>query len=71
MKTFLEVGVKEGLEGRALERYIMYMTRRWKEEEEIQSQTGYAAEWANRFRTGGEYGYSDSEGQRVLEEIDN
>ena len=70
MKTFLEVGIKEGLEGRTLERYVMYMTIRWKEEEEMQCKTGYAAEWANRFKISAEYDYSDSEGQRILKEID-
>jgi len=70
MKTFVEVGIKNGLTGRTLERYVAYMFRRWKSSEELKCKKGYAAEWANRFRTGVEYGCSDSEGQRVLKEID-
>ena len=50
MKTYVEVGIKNGLEGRALERYVVYMFRRWKTEEEIQCQTGYASEWAVNFK---------------------
>ena len=70
MKTFIEVGIANELEDRMLERYVQYMLTRWKEEEEIQCQTGYASEWAQRFKTGIEYGASDLEGQRVLKEMD-
>ncbi len=71
MKTYVEVGIKNGLEGRALERYVVYMFRRWKTEEEIQCQTGYASEWAERFKKKVEYNCADSEGQIVLKEIDS
>lgn len=70
MKTFVEVGIKYGLEGRTLERYILYMTERWAKTEELECETGYASEWANRFRIGIEYGCSDSIGQTVLSKID-
>ncbi|KKN19984.1 hypothetical protein LCGC14_0940370 [marine sediment metagenome] len=69
MKTFIDVGAKEGLEGKILERYVEYMLKRWKEREEIQCRTGYAAEWAQRFKGGDEYMCSDSEGQAILEEV--
>lgn len=71
MKTFLEVGTECGLTNQTLERYVTYMTRRWIREEEMQCQTGYAAEWAGRFRRGVECGSSDLEGKSVLEDIDN
>ncbi len=68
MKTFREVGIKNGLEGQMLERYIWYMLTRWKDEEETQCQTGYASEWANRFKYGDEFACSDLEGQQILKE---
>lgn len=71
MKTFREVGVDCGLEGKTLERYVKYMTKRWKDEEETQCLTGYAGEWARRFRSRVEWYSSDSEGQQVLMAIDN
>ena len=71
MKTFRDVGVKEGLEGNTLERYVSYMQRRWKSEEETQCQTGYAAEWAQRFKGGWDYSASDVVGKSVLRDIDS
>ena len=71
MKTFAEIGIKNGLGGRTLERYVQYMLTRWKKEEEIQCQTGYADEWARRFKERDEYGMSDDEGFRVLKKIDD
>jgi len=44
-----------GLEGKTKERYIRYMRLRWSNEEEIQCKTGYAEEWAMRFKNGIEY----------------
>lgn len=70
MRTFTEVGIKYGLEDRTLERYVLYMTERWGKTEELECGSGYASEWANRFRTGVEYGCSDSIGQVVLRKID-
>lgn len=70
MKTYREIGVQEGLLGRTLERYVEYMLARWKDTEELECQTGYAAQWAKRFRGGNEYGSSDLEGQGVLKNID-
>ena len=68
MKTFMEVGIKSGLESQILERYVLYMLTRWKDEEETQCQTGYASEWANRLKCGIEFGCSDLEGQKILKE---
>lgn len=66
MKTFEEVAEKCGLEGKTKERYIRYMRLRWSNEEEIQCKTGYAEEWAMRFKNGVEYASSDDEGQWML-----
>ncbi len=71
MDTFREVGIKEGLVGKTLERYILYMRTRWKSKEDIQCLTGYAGKWAQRFKRGYEYGASDLEGQAILARIDN
>lgn len=70
METFIEIGIKNGLDGKTLERYTQYMLTRWEKEEEMQCQTGYADEWARRFKDGDEYCMSDSEGLRVLKKID-
>lgn len=69
MKTFDEVGRATGLDGITLKRYVTYMERRWKAQEQLQCQTGYAQEWAERFKGGDEYACSDVDGQSILEEI--
>lgn len=69
-KTFREVGAEEGLEGFRLERFVLYMKKRWAKEESMQCQTGYAAEWAQRFMNGIEYSASDIDGRAVLQKID-
>ena len=72
-ETYFDIAKREGLTGKTAERYIFYMHRRWgdPEDERIKCLVGYAAEWAERFASGMEYGCSDMEGQRVLKEIDN
>jgi hypothetical protein len=69
MKTFKSVGKKTGLTGRTLERYIYYMKTRWGEKEDLQCKTGYAEEWAMRFKMQREFSSSDSEGQSILKEM--
>ena len=66
MKTFDEVADHHSLKDVMRERYINYMRTRWSDEEETQCVTGYAAEWATRFKQGEEYGDSDSIGQAIL-----
>ena len=73
MKTYEEIGdkiLKDLPKTRLL--FIAYMRKRWDDpkDEAIKCQVGYAREWAQRFRMGVEYEMSDSEGQKVLEEID-
>ena len=46
--------------------FVFYMRSRWYYEEELQCKTGYALEWAERFKMGIEYGASDIIGQTVL-----
>lgn len=71
MKTFVEVGIKAGLKGQCLERYVIYMWGRWAKKEELQCATGYAWEWAERFKAKVEYGCSDTVGQTLLDQIDH
>jgi hypothetical protein len=71
MKTFEEIAEKNNMPLRMKERFIAYMRARWSDEEEIQCQTGYAQEWAERFLSHDEYGCSDGVGQEVLAEIDS
>lgn len=68
--TYEEVGVKGGLEGKTLARYVAYMTARWAKTESQKCQDGYAEEWAMRFKSGAEYHASDMEGEAVLRKID-
>lgn len=70
MKTFIEVSEAAELDGITAIRYVAYMTRRWSEEEETQCATGYALEWATKFKDGREYECSDGEGKMVLGNID-
>ena len=70
MKTYLEIGKSEGLKDKTLERYISYMCTRWLKTESLNCATGYAKEWAERFKYGNEYKMSDSEGTKILEKID-
>jgi len=67
--TYEEVGKEEGLEGEILNKFLKYMGIRWKDEEERQCKTGYAAEWANRFKVGNEYSASDCTGQSILDSM--
>jgi hypothetical protein len=68
--TYEEVGVKVGLEGKNLARFVAYMQARWADTEEQKSRDGYAEEWAMRFKAGAEYHASDGVGQEVLRKID-
>ena len=53
-------------------RYLLYMKTRWpdKAEERMKCVTGYAEEWAIRFKHHIEYDMSDGEGRKVLQGID-
>ncbi len=68
--TFEEIGIKAGLDGVELQRYIRYMKARWADDEGMKCVTGYAMEWANRFLHGDEYTMSDGAGRMVLDIID-
>jgi len=68
--TYREVGISEGLQYNTLERYVQYMTIRWKDNERTNCLCGYAQEWADRFKKGCEYLASDGGGLKVLREID-
>lgn len=49
--------------------YTEYMRTRWPGKEKQHADTGYAAEWAMRFKQGRAYAASDSEGRRLLKSI--
>lgn len=67
---FEEVADAHGLSEQEKHRYVQYMRIRWGHEEELQCETGYADEWAIRFRRGIEYASSDTVGQDILATMD-
>lgn len=68
MRTYQEVADRY-LTGIMRRLYLAYMKKRWASTEESKCLSGYATEWAERFRAGIEYQASDSEGQAVLQEL--
>ena len=70
MNNYEEVADKAGLTSQVKERYIKYMRIRWANEEKTQCLTGYAMEWAQRFKSKMEYPTSDPWGQKILAEMD-
>lgn len=70
LTTYKDVANEAKLGKVTAARFIAYMTKRWKTEEEIQCRSGYASEWAERFASNVEYQASDLNGLRVLKQID-
>ena len=70
--TYEEIADKEELAGNIRHRYLLYMRSRWSnpQDEDIKCQTGYASEWAIRFKENIEWICSDTEGKRLLVMID-
>ena len=66
MKTYEEVATAAGLDEKTSQRFIRYMTTRWADGETINCLSGYASEWAQRFKKGIEFSASDLEGQAIL-----
>jgi len=71
MKTYKEIADRNKMPQEMKERFVTYMKMRWSDEEEIQCQTGYAQEWAERFLNHVEYGCSDGVGRGILVEMDS
>jgi len=71
MITYEDIADKNNMRPRMKKRFVAYMRLRWSDEEELQCQTGYAQEWADRFLSHDEYGCSDGVGQEILAEIDS
>lgn len=69
LMTYRNVGESVDLPKKTLDRYVEYMTIRWLPEQELQCRTGYALEWAYRFKYGDEYSASDYVGKGVLKAI--
>ena len=68
MTTYEEVALACGLDEQKSRRYVVYMRgRSWRAKEATHCQTGYAAEWAERFKMGVEYVASDLEGRALLD----
>ncbi len=65
-KSYEQVAGQIGLDELTTKRFVRYMRTRWADEEATQCATGYAEEWALRFKNKIEYGASDREGQRLL-----
>ena len=68
-KMYEEVARMAGLDEETASRYVRYMRLRWSRTEVEKCMSGYAMEWAERFARGVEMERSDSEGQRVLNEM--
>jgi len=68
--TYENLAIQNNMPSRMAKRYVIYMIRRWSTTEEQKCTDGYAQEWADRFKSGMEYEYSDGEGQRLLKTID-
>lgn len=66
-QTYEQVADRNALDPETRTRFITYMRTRWGGHERLQCETGYAEEWAWRFKRGIEYSYSDGQGQRLLE----
>ena len=69
MKTYEEVAAYYDLNGIIRDIYLKYMKIRWGHKAEEQCISGYAGEWAMRFRKGIEFGKSDAEGQQLLKQL--
>lgn len=68
MDTYEQVAQHHGLDEETCRRFLAYMHRRkWTSEEKTQCQTGYASEWAERFKARIEYQASDAEGRAILD----
>ena len=66
MTTYEEVALAAKLDSGTTTRFIKYMRLRWPVSEERHCLTGYADEWAERFKGGYEYSASDLGGQAIL-----
>ena len=69
--TYEQIADKAGLDSHTKRRYVQYMKTRWANDEKVKCKTGYALEWAYRFKLEQEYLASDSEGKAVLKNIDS
>ena len=67
-KTYAEIGYLTKLEPLVYKIFLAYMRERFPEEDQI-CITGYALEWAHRFKIGKEYDMSDLAGQEVLRNL--
>lgn len=69
LRTYEEVANEYRLEGYDGSLFVLYMKKRWPDSEEEKCLYGYASEWAERFKKRTAWVCSDSEGQRILEEL--
>ena len=72
MTTFTcyeQVAAHVGLSNFLTSLYADYMRIRFGDHERDQCETGYALEWATRFKNGMEWHTSDLEGQRLLRQL--
>lgn len=68
-ETYRQVGKEHGLTGKILDTFVEYMNGRWEDSENSKVASGYAGEWAERFKRGDEYLRSDLEGRKLLDRI--
>jgi hypothetical protein len=69
MTTYEEVAQQTELDAETQAVYVAYMRARWADDESLQCQTGYAKEWAERFKHNREYQASDHIGQAILRRL--
>lgn len=64
------IAIEHQLNNEQKELFIDYMMSRWESTAEQKCKTGYAAEWAMRFKDETEFVRSDEIGKRILMEMD-
>lgn len=68
--TYEQIADECKLNNRQREMFLKYMNIRWKNTEQMNCKSGYAFEWAMRFKNGTAYDVSDSEGQAILDRLE-
>lgn len=67
--TYELIADLEELDAQQRARFLAYMRTRWGATETLKCETGYASEWANRFKRGIEYAASDLAGRAILDQL--
>jgi hypothetical protein len=71
IKSYEAVAQASGLSEDTKQRYLKYMLTRWRDTEEMKCKSGYAEDWAVRFKQGREFECSDQTGRSILRGMAN